>query len=235
MRRKYVFRTLLLLILSPSAVAEMHCPETEYGKDYQKKAETIDKPLFIHGNTPVVEDSRMYCQVRYYYTERKNHRSRREDGEFQGYKYRIFHTDGSGTLQGLPDNNLSVKDKYKTNWSFRCKRDEFDDTHWCQVSREGLSVTIWKDGSVLVNVGAKHYPGTNVSVRIDDSPPYSATEKVGFNTGTSNQILDELLSGDSVMTRYQKWPYKRYIDQRVPLFGFTEAWALLNRIYKAPK
>ncbi len=233
MLRKPLIATLFLLISLPS-LAQMHCPETEHVKGWKKKAETIDKPLVIASDQPLVHSSRMYCQVRYNPLERVNHRARREVGEFNGLKYRVFHSDGSGSLQGLRTNDLSIRDKSRTNWSFRCKRDEFDDTHWCQVSREDLAVTIWKDKSIVVTVGAKHYPGTDVSVRIDSHDPHTAGEKTGFGTKVSQEILDELLAGESVMTRYQKWPYKRYIDQRVPLFGFTEAWALLNRIYNAP-
>lgn len=70
-----------------------------------------------------------------------------ETGTYEGVKYRIYFSDGSGTIQGLPTNTLDyVGDKYGTNWSTQCRFDEMD-THWCSLNREDLQIGILKDGT----------------------------------------------------------------------------------------
>src|SRR5690606_11704046 len=100
----------------------------------------------------VLPGGKIHCDVGLDYGSMKNNVSIRiETGEYQGLKYRIYHTDGSGSIQGLPGNTLDILgDQYGTNWSTRCVVDEMDDTAWCSISKSGVAAGIWKDGSKFI-------------------------------------------------------------------------------------
>lgn len=159
-----------------------------------------------------------------------------EEGIYKGVKYRIYYSDGSGSVQGLPANTLDyVGDNIGTNWSIQCKLDKMDDTHWCSLDRGDLRVGIWKDGTPFVSVGSSHYPNSMIAVRVDKNKPISASEKTGFTKAQSAEIIEQLKKGSSILTRYQEWPYQRNKDTSIDLFGFPQAWEILQKIYSSVK
>lgn len=157
-----------------------------------------------------------------------------EEGVYDGIRYQIYFSDGSGRIQGLPANTLDyVRDKHETNWSTQCKLDEMDDTHWCSLEREDLMVGIRKDGTPFVSVGSSHYPNSKIAVRVDKNKPISASEKIGFTKEQSKAIIEQFKEGESVLTRYQEWPYQSNEDKSFELFGFPQAWEILQKLYKS--
>lgn len=214
--------------------AEMFCPETVYEEYYKPSGQTTDvDELFTQAHA--IFGGRLRCHVAHNYNSYgENYRYRTEEGTYKGLNYRIFYTDGGGEVQGLATNTLEyTKDKYGTNWSTKCKKDEMDDTHWCALSRGGLSVGIWKDGSYFVTVGSQHYPRSKIAVRVDKNEPIVASADTGFSDAQPLQIIEQFMSGNSVLTRYQEWPYERNKDNSFDLFGFKEAWEILNTLYEA--
>jgi len=215
--------------------AEMLCPETEYAPGYRNSMPVLDEEEILKLNGPLIPGGSLKCKVRFDYSTMKNNkRMRVESGEYEGVKYRIYFSDGSGAVQGLPTNNLEYpNDGSGTNWSTQCKVDKMDDKHWCYLDKADLRIGIWKDGVPYVSVGGSHYPRSDISVRIDKNKPITASEKLGFTTKQSLKIIMELKQGASITTRYQEWPYQRNIDKTIEAFGFIQAWEILQNIYKA--
>jgi len=185
----------------------------------------VDGTLFDGG---VVSVSKMHN-----YTEDRDERHRIETGTFKGTRYRVYYSDGSGSVQGLPGNTLDVvRDTHGTNWEIRCSVDKMDDTRYCTLSRGGLTIGIWKDGSHFVSIGYQHYPGSDVTVRIDKNVPITAGENVGFSAAQVEAIVDQLQKGEMILTRYQKWPYQTNRDESCPVFGFAQAWEILHVVWE---
>lgn len=159
-----------------------------------------------------------------------------ETGTYEGIKYKIWFSDGSGKVQGLPENTLDVlSDVHGTNWGRVCRLDEMDDTHWCYLDKKDLRIGIWKDGTPFVSIGHSHYPNSTVAVRVGGNKPIKASENTGFTKAQSVEIVEQLKKGNSVLTRYQEWPYQSNKDTSMELFGFPQAWAILQKIYESAK
>ena len=226
---------LVLLVSAPAtAHADMFCPDTVYGSDYDPSLPIVEENVLLVKGIPLVDEARVICHVEFLYGRptRVNERYRIETGELNGRKYKIYHTDGSGTLQGLPGNDL-MNDKYGTNWDFSCHIDRIDDTHWCRVSKGTLRVGIWKNGTQFLSVGLDRYPNSNIAVRVDKNEPFIAPPARFYIKEFTEPIIEQMINGQSIITRYQEWPYQANKDEQLPLFGFNESWDLLNRLYMA--
>lgn len=235
MKRVIAASFVLAVVLAQTSHAEMVCPETEYDKEYKNNLPTLDEEEIIQINSPLFQGGKIKCDVSFSYkTLKNNKRMRIETGTLEGVKYRIYFSDGSGTVQGLPTNTLDyVGDKHGTNWSTQCKLDEMDDTHWCSLHRENLQIGIWKDGTPFVSVGSSHYPNSNIAVRVDKNKPITASEKTGFTKAQSLEVIGQLKKGHSVLTRYQEWPYQSNKDTSMELFGFPQAWEILQKLHES--
>ena len=121
----------------------------------------------------------------------------------------------------------------KPDRMLRCQVDEFADTHWCSASKGDLAVGLSKDKRAFVSVGYEHYPGSKVSVRVDKNDPLQASAKESYSQTRTNILINQMLAGESIMTRYQKWPRESNVDARVSLYGFKEVWELLDRLNAA--
>jgi len=238
MKKKILFVSIALLFWGFQAgYTEIICTETEYDSGYIKKLPTIDQEEIFQLKNPLFENSK----VKYRVTLGRgsplhNKRLRIEEGILENVKFRIYYTDGSGTIQGLPTNTLSViKDKSGSNWDISVRIDKMDDTHFCFLSRGDLVVGIWKDGAPFVRVGSSHYPNSNIAVRVDKNEPVSAPEKTGFTNAQAARIVEQLSKGKSLLTRYQEWPNQSYKDKSIELFGFPQAWAILQKIFNSVK
>lgn len=234
-RRKSLALFGVLSIISSSVNAEVKCVDIEYDESYKKNLPIENKKDFIRNDSLLTASGKLKCKVSInYLTFLSNETKKIESGSINNVKYRIFYSDGSGSVQGLKTNTLDyINDKHGTNWSTSCKKDEMDDTRWCALDKGDLRVGIWKDGSSFISIGSEHYPNSNITIRVDKGKPITTSGKNGFTTAESNEIIVKLLSGKSVLTRYQKWPCQSNIDNPTDLYGFPEAWELLNVIYKS--
>lgn len=192
----------------------------------KQEALRVDKRL--------VEGGAISCRVDSSFSNPKAYElSRVESGVYEGILYRIHYVDGSGTIQGDPSSTLDfIKDLRLKNWGVKCYVDQIEDSKWCSLSKEDLTVGVWKDGSAFVHIGSSHYPRSSITVRTDKKQPISANESTGFSGSQARQIINELKSGEAAVTRYQEWPYQSNLDKKVDLFGFDEAWSLLNIVYQ---
>jgi|GEM_PF-1656676 len=223
------------ILFNQVSVADIVCPSVEYEDSYKSNLPIIDTDEIIQSSNSLLPKGRIVCKVSFdYKTLKNNQRYRVEEGIYKGIKYRIYFSDGSGTIQGLPTNTLDyVNDRHSTNWSTSCEKDLMEDTHWCQLHKEDLWVGIWKDKTPFVNIGSNHFPGSMMSIRIDKNKPISATEDRGFRKSEIDIIIEQLVKGDMVATRYKEWPYHGNIDKSFGLFGFSQAWEILHKIYDA--
>lgn len=224
----------LAVALAQTSHAEMVCSETEYSYSYKRNLPILDDDEeIIQINKPLFQGGKITCEVGFSLkTLENNTRIRIETGTLEGVKYRIRFSDGIGTVQGLSTNTLD-KDKYGTNWSTRCRLDEMDDRHWCFLDRGDLTIWLTKDGTPYVLVGYDHYPGSKIAVRVDKNKPITASAKIGFAKAQSLEIIEQLKNGQSALTRYEEWPYQIYRDSSVELFGFPQAWEILQKLHES--
>lgn len=228
------FSVLSIISLSANANAEVKCVHTLYGNSYNNELPMDTTTYFIRQDTLLTPKGILECKINSNYSTKSNKKSKIESGSINNVMYRVYYSDGSGSVQGLKTNTLDyAKDESGTNWFTHCTKDEMDDSRWCGLDKGDLSVMIWKDGTALVHIGHEHYPGSNVTIRIDKGKPITASEKLSFTRAQSDDIINALKSGKSALTRHQNWPYKKNIDTHIDLYGFTEAWSILNSIFKA--
>lgn len=221
--------TVFMLSLASVASASMRCDKTEYDSSYNKKLDTVEESA-INMNEPLFSGGALMCNVSInYLSQKENVKTQVSYGDFNGIKYRVYYSDGSGTIQGEKNNTLDFSER-DSNWSLQCLVDGMADTHMCHIRKGDLYVWLSSDGSPFVSIGNNHYPGTGVAIRIDKLKPIDTQDKGFVASSTVEKILSELKSGNIVMTRYQKWPYKAYVDRTVNLYGFKEAYEILKKV-----
>lgn len=226
---------LLAALLSIAAAADAVCHTIDYVDGADSSTPFTVGAEMLSLDAPLVEGGVIECRVRRGIRNPRGYElSRVEKGIYSGLKYRIWYSDGSGVIQGDPESTLeTMADLHLENWSFSCKADEIDDSHWCSMRKKGISVGVWKDGSGVVSVGHSHYPGSSVTIRVDKNAPITKSEDSSFSQSQTKEILDQLRAGTSAVTRYQEWPYQSNKDTRVDLFGFAEGFEFLNLVHKS--
>ena len=70
-------------------------------------------------------------------------------------------------------------------------------------------------------------------IRVEKNKPFTTPESTGFSSSQAASIIEQLKTGKSVLTRYQEWPYRVDKDTPVDLFGFPQAWEILNKVYES--
>ncbi|MET1080325.1 MAG: hypothetical protein ABWY06_20115 [Pseudomonas sp.] len=223
----------LLLMWSQHAAADDACPKTAYSSNYQKNLPIVDADGLIKSITPLLAGGQISCQVGINHKNPStNERLRIETGSYEGIKYSFYHSDGSGTIQGDKNSTLdTIKDLHLTNWSIKCVKDGMDDTHWCSLRKHNISIGIWKNGSHFISVGNDHFPSSDITLRIDKNQPVTAVAESGFTEKQADLLISQMKVGESALSRYQEWPYRANKDKKVELYGFSEAWKILNVIY----
>lgn len=190
--------------------------------------ERVEKPTLLKPQAPftesgVVSDSELKLLTRIEV-------NKIEDGTRNGVAYRIYYTDGSGSFSGSADGSLSGALGRGTDWSTACKKDPMNDKTSCYLQRKDLWVWLHQGGRVEVFIGGNQYPGTSATIRIDSNPAInSPSDSEGvFTADQSKQIVQQLLSGSTVATRYIDWPYRSATDESFELNGFDEAYEYIE-------
>lgn len=227
------FVLLYLTVLYGTAIASEKCSEIDYSSGYNEARPVKNKPELVHSHGPLLDGGKVTCKMSTNYDSLPltNQLLRIETGEYKGVKYRFYYSDGSGSVQGLEGNNLDIlTDPPNSNWNIICKADGMDDTAWCSILKDDLTVTVWKDGSPVISIGNNHFPGTNYSLRIDGQEVFETRGNQGFLKDKNAKIIEQLLHGDTVLTRYVEWPYEAHIDKKTDLFGLSVAYELSKKI-----
>ncbi|MFC7513873.1 hypothetical protein ACFQUU_02525 [Herbaspirillum sp. GCM10030257] len=160
-----------------------------------------------------------------------------EKGVLNGVAYKVYYSDGSGIFAGKEGNNLGVGEQLGSNWDIECKTDAMTDKKTCSMHRGDLWVYVHGTGKAVVSIGAEHFPGTSVAIRIDGGKPISTSSANDgdFSGAASASLIAQLKKAKSVTTRYMKWPYQQYIDDTRDAFGFKEAFQYITWAVKHGK
>lgn len=136
-------------------------------------------------------------------------------------------SDGWGCFKA---NNPQDKDNHKTQnvkstdvnngWDVSCRKDAFNGSKVCTVSKGGLMVLLI-DGRYVIGVGKNHYPGSSSAIKIDDNVPYLGKEGI-INPIYANLIVKQMKDGKKAVIRYREWPYDYNIDTEIDLIGFSK-------------
>jgi hypothetical protein len=153
-----------------------------------------------------------------------------EEGIAEGVLYSINRRDASAWFAGSPGNVRNPK----TDWFVSCKKDPIDDRKSCAVfgGQQNILMGITSGGLIMVGVGNRHYPGTSVSIRIDDQPALTTQPgKYYFANDEAIKLMEELPKAKKVVTRYMRWPEKFPIDSVWAPHGLSlalqyQSWAL---------
>lgn len=154
--------------------------------------------------------------------------ARYEEWQVDGLRYRFNYLDGKGRFSGAPGEGVDVFDKADSQWLTICGKDPMTDAVFCLATRGNMFVTKKKGGSWEVTVGLKHFPGSQVGIRLGDKPPMLSTDTKQFTEAQSRQVIDALMAGTEIRTRYSKWPEKGPIDVTFTPDGFKQVRQFLD-------
>lgn len=101
------------------------------------------------------------------------------------------------------------------------------------MQKGNIHIGIWKDGSSYIQIGSNNYPGTDILVRVDKNEPIKAKADPGYTTSQSDSLITQFKTGNTALSRYIEWPYETNKDLSIDLYGFNQAWEILNIIYKS--
>lgn len=145
----------------------------------------------------------------------------KEEGVREGIQYRFYHSDGSGRFAGDKNSDFSWR-SYRDDWSLECKKDIMTDVVWCRADKGNLVVFYSPETDFLVSLSGDKYPGSLMSIRVDDGRVVSANEKHGFTKQQSREVLKSIKDGSKVATRYVDWPYNKNTDKVLTGYGLKQ-------------
>mgnify|MGYP003384490576 CR=1 FL=1 len=124
---------------------------------------------------------------------------------------------------------------YSEPWTVDCYRELLKRTRWCFVRSGQLWIHVPERGGRSVTIGTDHFPGSTVSIRIDDGPvqTFSAQGDGELPAPATTRTIAALTKGRVAVTRFMKWPHRTWKDEETDLGGLREAldfasWAFKN-------
>lgn len=173
---------------------------------------------------------------------RLNPDSKVEEGEINGIRYHFYYSDGSGfvggKLAGTTEDHGTPAVSPALSWDVGCAKDAVTDKKMCHMTVPHKNLWVWAypKGRYAVSIGQDHFPGSTVTLRIDEGKPITAPAK---NEGTfspqeSARLITRLKGASRITTRYMEWPNRYWVDETWEPYAFNEAlqyitWAV-NRI-----
>ncbi|GEM_PF-7042862 len=161
--------------------------------------------------------------------EKLNVLVRQEQGQYHGIGYRIFYTDGSGIIQGNVDSPLDGSGNHE-HWQLRCRKHPKDRPGECVLHQGDLFIHRFRDGSFTVDVGAAKKPASELLVRIDDHPAFTADAQAGFNAEQTRLMIAQMKAGERLTTRYQDAEKQKESDRTISLSTYPQAAAIVERV-----
>lgn len=140
-----------------------------------------------------------------------------EEGQINDVIYRFYYSDSGG-----PFNSNGTK------WSVYCTKDQITDRKNCVMSTDGLLVVLYPRGVSAISIGADHFPGSAIIIRIDGGKAISAANGGPFSKQASQDIVKRLVNAKKVNTRYMEWPYQTWDDKTFDLYAFKEAYSYMQ-------
>lgn len=232
MRRIFLALALQTCFAGAHAAEEWHC-KTASGHEYTssqnvpvdrcRKVRTIPEPKL-----PPRPDSALFCKS----NSRANCSQigpNYEEGMFGGVAYRIGkRIAGVASVPGADPAFVGSN----TRWGIDCERDKMTDLRSCVVTFADLTIVLPRPTQAFVVVGRQHYPGTTSSIKIGPHR-FDTTDQDGIFP-SSAPILGYIKDGENVVTRYTKWPDRRWRDNEFRLYGAEAALAIATWMVAQP-
>jgi hypothetical protein len=162
---------------------------------------------------PTVEKTERECAQRPPY--------KKESGTLNGVTYQFHYSDGSGTFTGLS----------RLEWKVACEKDPITDEKTCYMDHGDVRVWVDGRGRSEIYIGDKHYPGSQVVIRIDKGSPMAISSRVfngSFGYRASPAIINRIAAAKIVTTRYQEWPHTDYVDDSWEPHAFAESLSYIR-------
>lgn len=217
----------LLSALLPgmSAADDPECRQTSR-EHFVSGWETADSVRIIH--TRLTPDGAVFCTFYPHHSEKLNVRVAYEAGVFDGVEYRIFYSDGSGIIQGQSDVSLADSD-VRNHWALTCRKNN-SAAPTCTVSRANLQVTRLPGGDSKLTLGGDWATDSDILMRIDKHWAMEAQAATGFSNQQVMLILNQMVSGRSVDTRFHAAEKRHPTYKTLSLFGFKQALEIADQI-----
>lgn len=150
----------------------------------------------------------------------------------------IYSSNGDTPIDSLGENDNTKK--YNVNyqppknllfdWNYHCSVDKFNGGKFCSLSKSNSEVMVSiYNNRLSVYVGKNHYPDSLSAIKIDSNQSNYGKEGQIQNP---KKVIDQMMSGKTVFTRYQQWPYRYNQDSQVDLNGFAKEYAEMLREYQ---
>lgn len=131
----------------------------------------------------------------------------------------------------LPETPKYSEEKMNPWRQIFCKKDVFNGSKECSMYKNDLLINI-RNGKVGVSLFGGdygHYPNSQSAIKVDNNKPHYGTEGSFAN---DQKIINQLMVGKVVNTRYKDWPYNINRDVQFDLDGFKEAYEKLRLDYR---
>jgi len=113
-------------------------------------------------------------------------------------------------------------------WTVICEVDKMTDKKNCFIISQTVNFAFSTGRLMGVSVGIKHYPGSDVMLRIDSEPALSA-KAPAFRDREAAEILERFTKNPQrILIRYRQYPEGKYVDREVSIEGFSEALAYVR-------
>jgi hypothetical protein len=217
---------LILLGLSAQANAGMLGCESVTNTARVQGWGDVDAVQLVSG--PVFAGGKINCLYYPAEQQRMNVLTRIETGSIDGAGYSIQYADGSAVVQGESDKPL-LNGFPDDRWSIRCSQSD-ERRYRCEISRLGLVIIQQPDGSRRVVLGGHYLPGTGLLLRVDSNWAIKAASAEGFSEAQTQQILQEMQSGQTIVTHFHDQARQQPTDSSYSLFGFAQALLIAEQV-----
>lgn len=120
------------------------------------------------------------------------------------------------------------------SWHVLCQQDPIEDTKLCMIqsqlgedslSRSTFSVFVQPGVGLSASAsGSSPYPGSKMTVRVDEKPPVSIDAESFWKSSTHATLFRQLREGSLARARWYEFPYEHTpIDEEIPLDGLDRA------------
>lgn len=151
----------------------------------------------------------------------------REKGEINGVHYSINLMSGAARFYNQEeDPGYYGNDKV---WIVNCETDSMTDARQCNITK-GDFFLFWQGGDYVVSLLGDQYPQSDVVFRVDSNAPISGSEETGVGGSNAKKLINQMVNGQTLKTRYTSWPHETYKDSSMSTAGFQEALDYMNQL-----
>ena len=217
---------LLGILFSSVSAADTACESVSrqrYVDGWQEKA-TVQRIT-----AQVVTGSKVYCD---YYPDREQQLNllvARERGFLDGVEYELHYADGSAVIQGEAGKGLDNAE-YTDNWHLSCRYSESAGQVLCNIKKDDVVIERGVDGKVRLTISANYQESSDILIRVKGQWAVTASAAEGFSPEQNDKIILQMRSGVSLDARYHQRDKQRPTDKKIFLYGFNQAFLLMEKV-----